>query len=158
MCCVFHPDPIKVYVFHNRVPENPIHPVVKEPNPEIADHDAVAPEGGGSDIAENGDKGEDYDLTKGYKPPNHVTTGTVYSNAYRKSLATKKDKEVAKADAKKASHIFQVHGLVTPDLCGKFQDKPRKKRSVLPDDGEPGEMQVEPCENREGSPGGAAKP
>lgn len=133
---------------------------MKEPNHgNDDDDDAVAPEGVGSDIAEDGDKGEDYDLTNGYVPPSHVTTGTVYSNAYRKSLAAKKDKEVAKADAKKASHIFQIHGLVTPDLCGKFQDKPRKKRAVVPHGGdEPGEEQVEPLMDGDDGLGGAAKP
>lgn len=77
------------------------------------------------------------DLEGAYRPPPHVTAGHVYSNAYRKSMKLNgDDKDKAKVDAKKASRIFQDHGLVSPLLCGKFAAQPRTKKVTPP--AEPG--------------------
>ena len=97
-----------------------------------------APAAGSADLADAAsdaaDRGSETpedvdDLKDAYEPPSHITAGHVYSNAYRKSMKLKQDKEEAKVDAKKASRIFQTHGLVTPLLCGKFADKPRKRKA-----------------------------
>ena len=107
--------------------------------------DAGDPSAASTAATDGGSGGADGDdLRNGYKPPDHVTTGAVYSNAYRKSLASKKDKEGAKADARKASRIFKIHGLVTPELCGKFSSQPRKKQaSKAAAEESPAEEQVE---------------
>ena len=77
------------------------------------------------------------DFEGAYCPPPHVTAGHVYSNAYRKSLKLNGgDKDKAKVDAKKASRVFQDHGLVSPLMCGKFAAQPRTKKVTPP--AEPG--------------------
>ena len=100
----------------------------------------------GSEPAAKGVDGHGKDLDLGgdlegaYCPPPHVTAGHVYSNAYRKSMKLNGgDKDKAKVDAKKASRIFQDHGLVSPLLCGKFAAQPRTKKVTPP--GPP----AEPC-------------
>lgn len=72
---------------------------------------------------------EGVDLADAYTPPPHVSTGHVYSNAYRKSMKRSCDKETAKVDAQKASRLFQSLGVVSPELCGKFAAGPRAKRA-----------------------------
>ena len=78
---------------------------------------------------------KEIDLRDAYVPPPHVKScGTVYSNAYRKSMAANgQNTEVAKADAKRATFIFQKENVVTPALCGKFRNAPRKKNKQCPD-------------------------
>lgn len=139
---------------HSKIEEAPVHliffvfslPAIQEPHPgDDAGADFGEPEAAASPAATDGGSGDadGDDLKNGYKPPDHVTTGAVYSNAYRKSLASKKDPEGARADARKASRIFKIHGLVTPELCGKFSSQPRKKQIPKVVGVPPAEVQVE---------------
>ena len=91
--------------------------------------------------------GKEIDLRDAYFPPPHVKScGTVYSNAYRKSMAANgQNTEVAKADAKRATAIFQQYKVVTTSLCGKFRAAPRKTKDA-PAPQEP----LEPIDDGEG--------
>lgn len=56
--------------------------------------------------------------------PSHVSLNNVYSNTYRKYLASKPDdKEGARTVAKKATALFREHGMVRPVWTGTFQKK-----------------------------------
>ena len=56
--------------------------------------------------------------------PSHVSLDNVYSNTYRKYLASKPDdKEGARTVAKKATALFREHGMVRPVWTGTFQKK-----------------------------------
>ena len=56
--------------------------------------------------------------------PSHVSLNNVYSNTYRKYLASKPDdKEGARSVAKKATALFREHGMVRPVWIGTFQKK-----------------------------------
>lgn len=118
------------------VPEAPVVPEVSPDGLEVPDKITVA------------DK--EIDLRDAYVPPPHVKScGVVYSNAYRKSMAANdQNTEVAKADAKRATFIFQKFKVVSPVLCGKFRDAPRKKNKQLPDVPAP-EEPLEPSGARE---------
>lgn len=78
-------------------------------------------------------------LTSPFKPPAHIQTWHVYSNSYRKSLAGGLEAEEARKQARLATALFKAYGVVTSDLCGKFADKPRKKKPAE-ENAEAGEM------------------
>ena len=65
------------------------------------------------------------DIPKDAQPaPSHVSLNNVYSNTYRKYLASKPDdKEGARTVAKKATALFREHGMVRPVWTGTFQKK-----------------------------------
>jgi len=63
------------------------------------------------------------------KPPEHVNSGTVYSNAYRKyqALHGKEDVTSAQRFAQLASAMFQAYGIVPKEYVGNFLSRPRRK-------------------------------
>ena len=63
------------------------------------------------------------------KPPEHVNSGTVYSNAYRKyqALHGKEDLTSAQRFAQLASAMFQAYGVVPKEYVGNFLSRPRRK-------------------------------
>lgn len=125
---------------------------------EVPNEGAPGPDASGDtedvsgDLDDAGKKPSKYpgvDMSKAYKPPSHVETGHVYSNAYRKAKAAQKTQEDAKADGRLASKIFQDTGLVTPCLNGRFRPAPRPKKAEaspkdVPADGNEGKAEASP--------------
>ncbi len=150
-CYVYIYIPIYIYIYEEEekkeaeVPEAPVVPPVSETGgglPGVPDKITVA------------DK--EIDLKGAFFPPPHVKScGVVYSNAYRKSMAANgQNTEVAKADAKRATFIFQQYKVVTPALCGKFRAAPRKRSKDAPTPEEP----VEPTGGEDGEMEEGAEP
>ena len=72
------------------------------------------------------------------KPPEHVNSGTVYSNAYRKYQASNGKEDVASAQkvAQLASAMFQAYGVVPKEYVGNFLSRPRRKTIPTPQQGD----------------------